>query len=702
MVVNGRPVKRAKRRITADLYDFFSFPSDAATGDLDGPFRSNVQVFLSRHARLLPPPSILPPSPPPPAGHLLTWRVGFGLGDATAGDGEEPLSPASSAAMATVELDVVEEDVARSKSVYCDQCRVVGWSCHPVCRKRYHFIIRNNANPLSSSHQKCLCCGALLQRLDSRCHSCNHDITAEISEDWAYNQLEDPTHLLHGLVHANGYGHLLRVNGRDGGSRYLTGSDIMGFWDRLCKMLRVRKVTVMDISKKHGMEYRLLNAVTCGQPWYGNWGYKFGAGSFGVTAKAYQEAVDTLANVPLSLFSSHSRTQRTTLQNAVALYCSLSDKQLLTLRDLFSYVNHLLQDSHDHLCHLSSPRKKFPQVISAGALSSSSKQEMERMEEVMVKVLRAVGRSHWVTWRALKGATSGSAGSPELLDYCLKGLNGKITDDQLVVQSRFNEETNAIEFRLESYDQLVSDVQRRVIKLSSDHFTRHLKSLYDGMLDPATMLQFKPKETRESILSSARKILDCKHFVKHFDEHLTFFAPSSNPSESHIWCNVELYDEPAEYTSPPPELVVLPANAAIADLKLQVAKAFRETYIVFQRFQPEQVVGYNTVSDSKIKQPTNTKGVVLIRGRCLAGHGKLSRFRMERGIESWEVDCLCGAKDDDGERMMACDGCGVWQHTRCAGVNDQDKVPEKFICIKCYMASPKLGKESKDTQECQI
>ncbi|PKU63512.1 PHD finger protein [Dendrobium catenatum] len=168
MVVNGRPVKRAKRRITADLYDFFSFPSDAATGDLDGPFRSNVQVFLSRHARLLPPPSILPPSPPPPAGHLLTWRVGFGLGDATAGDGEEPLSPASSAAMATVELDVVEEDVARSKSVYCDQCRVVGWSCHPVCRKRYHFIIRNNANPLSSSHQKCLCCGALLQRLDSR------------------------------------------------------------------------------------------------------------------------------------------------------------------------------------------------------------------------------------------------------------------------------------------------------------------------------------------------------------------------------------------------------------------------------------------------------------------------------------------------------------------------------------------------------
>lgn len=203
----------------------------------------------------------------------------------------------------------------------------------------------------------------------------------------------------------------------------------------------------MDISKKHGMEYRLLNAVIAGQPWYGNWGYKFGAGSFGVTAKFYQEAVDTLVDLPLSVFYSHSRSQRTALQNTVALYCSLSDKQLLTLRDLFSYVNHLLQDSHDHHCRSSSPRKKFPWVMSMGALSSWPKQEVDRVEEVMVKVLRAVGRSNWVAWRALKGATSGSAGSPELLHYCLKGLSGKLTDDQLVVQSRFNDETDTIEFR---------------------------------------------------------------------------------------------------------------------------------------------------------------------------------------------------------------------------------------------------------------
>lgn len=676
MVVNGRPVKRAKRRVTADLYDFFSFPSDAAARDLDGPFRSNVQVFLSRHARLLPPPSILPTSPPP-AGHLLTWRIGYGVGDGDLGCGEDPVSPGDAAAMATIELDVVEEDVPRSKFVYCDQCRVVGWSCHPVCRKRYHFIIRNNANPLSTYHHKCVCCGALLQRMDSRCHSCNYDITAENLEDWAHHQLEDPTHLLHGLVHGNGFGHLLRVNGQDGGSKYLTGSDIMDFWDRLCKMLRIRKVTVMDISKKHGMEYRLLNAVIAGQPWYGHWGYKFGAGSYGVTATAYREAMNTLANISLAHFLSHTRSQRTALENTVALYCSLSDKQLTTMRDLFCYINHLLHDAREHAC----PVKKLQHVASMRALSSWSKVDIERAEGAMVKVLRAVGRSRWVTWRALKGATSGSVGSPELIDYCLKGFVGKLTDDQLIVQSRFNDITSAIEFRLESIEQLVDRVQTRAVKLSPDHLLAHLKFLYYAMLDPTTMLHYRPKATNETLHKAARIILDCKQFIKHYDEHLVQLQPS-NPLELHIWCHVELNDEPAGYTSPPPELLILPANATVTDLKLQAAKVFRETYIVFQRFQPEQVVQHDKTS--KIKQLMDIDGsVVLVRGSCLAGSGKLEQFRMERGVESWEVDCPCGAKDDDGERMMACDSCGVWQHTRCAGIDDQEKVPEMFICIKC-------------------
>jgi len=59
-------------------------------------------------------------------------------------------------------------------------------------------------------------------------------------EDETRLDLEDERHLLHGIIHVNGFGHLLRVNGREGGSRYLFGCDIMGLWDRICIMLKAR------------------------------------------------------------------------------------------------------------------------------------------------------------------------------------------------------------------------------------------------------------------------------------------------------------------------------------------------------------------------------------------------------------------------------------------------------------------------------
>ena len=107
-----RPWKRAKRRgTTSDLCDFLSFPFVAGDGDGDGdcfagePFWSAVQSFLKKYGRLRFPPSLLP--------SLVTWQILLRVGDQADGGG-------------VVSLDVVEEDVARSRSVYCDQCRVVG------------------------------------------------------------------------------------------------------------------------------------------------------------------------------------------------------------------------------------------------------------------------------------------------------------------------------------------------------------------------------------------------------------------------------------------------------------------------------------------------------------------------------------------------------------------------------------------------
>ncbi|KAK9270906.1 hypothetical protein L1049_026492 [Liquidambar formosana] len=60
---------------------------------------------------------------------------------------------------------------------------------------------------------------------------------------------------------------------------------------------------------------------------------------------------------------------------------------------------------------------------------------------------------------------------------------------------------------------------------------------------------------------------------------------------------------------------------------------------------------------------------------------------------------MCGAKDNDGERMLACDACGVWQHTRCAGIDSFDAIPTKFVCMRCVNNNCKESEGVSDFSE---
>lgn len=84
---------------------------------------------------------------------------------------------------------------------------MIGWSGHFVSKRKYHFII-----PMDNGWHKPLGEGAL----------------------------DNQGHLLHGVVHSNGYGHLVCLNGIEGGSKVLSGREIMDLWDRICTCLRVR------------------------------------------------------------------------------------------------------------------------------------------------------------------------------------------------------------------------------------------------------------------------------------------------------------------------------------------------------------------------------------------------------------------------------------------------------------------------------
>ena len=81
------------------------------------------------------------------------------------------------------------------------------------------------------------------QPLHSQCPECGYRTSTEsssFSSSLSASVLESQTHLLHGVLHANGFGHLLRINGRESGSRFLSGCQLMGLWDGLCSMLNAR------------------------------------------------------------------------------------------------------------------------------------------------------------------------------------------------------------------------------------------------------------------------------------------------------------------------------------------------------------------------------------------------------------------------------------------------------------------------------
>ena len=204
-----------------------------------------------------------------------------------------------------------------------------------------------------------------------------------------------------------------------------------------------RKVSVMDLSKKYGTEYRLLHTVAKGQVWYGRWGYQFGTGSYALTSDAYQNAIHTLSNIPLSTFFFQGRGPRTHLQTLIAFYQSLAETERRTFKDLFSFLLNRISELNT--------AKSEDQTSShcKNLLCAWTRNDVERVEQCMVKVLvtsATAEKGKWVSRRTLKGALY-KAASPELIDYCLKHLVGRVTGDGMVVRTRYNPNSNAVEFR---------------------------------------------------------------------------------------------------------------------------------------------------------------------------------------------------------------------------------------------------------------
>lgn len=105
-------------------------------------------------------------------------------------------------------------------------CCYSGWQHHPVARK-FHFII-----PVSATREAALAHGNVPALLDIWLQTdCQGPLVLPqyLADDAGSPYIapisifDSTSHLLHGVLHANGFGHLLRINGVEGGSQNFTG-----------------------------------------------------------------------------------------------------------------------------------------------------------------------------------------------------------------------------------------------------------------------------------------------------------------------------------------------------------------------------------------------------------------------------------------------------------------------------------------------
>ncbi|KAJ0076466.1 hypothetical protein Patl1_34654 [Pistacia atlantica] len=115
----------------------------------------------------------------------------------------------------TICPDVITVDTTVSPLLFLF-LNLLSWSSHIVSERQYHVIILHD-NDWNNKHLK-------------------------------DDDIQKQNHFLHGLIHRNGFGHLLCINGIEGGSK---------------------KITVEDVSKKKSMDLRLLNGVAYRHPWFG-------------------------------------------------------------------------------------------------------------------------------------------------------------------------------------------------------------------------------------------------------------------------------------------------------------------------------------------------------------------------------------------------------------------------------------------------
>lgn len=481
--------------------------------------------------------------------------------------------------------------------------------------------------------------------------------------------------------------------------------------DRMCSCCRM--ITVEDLSKKRSQELRLLYGVAYGHSWFGRWGYKFCRGSYGVAKNDYENAIELLGSLELDqiefVFSEHQHSKE--IKQVFRYYREMSEGHLKTFKDLLRFMliikshaspqkllpatpslltdsphqkrsNRLLLKKSDIADNDKSPKYRNYSTVAANLGSRWPVRRLIFAAEVIVDSLKEMKamKPNGMTRQDVRDSARLHIGDTGLLDYVLKSMHNVVVGNVLV-RRYVDPITRILHYTILELDDAMKAIEPKkeeavvleeITPLRTFTPLKPGADVYGDLLFLYTNVLLNYPES-ELVRSATQAILDSKHFVKEWplwdnSDKVLQFVCRINPS---------LIDLRSEQSTelPPGELVTVSLQATVFDLKQAIEETFRDTYCILANFGVTEIE--EVKEDMSLAESCS---VLTVRGH---GIDLESKLMCQGGCDTWMVRCICRARDDDGERMISCDVCEVWQHTRCCGIDDSDTLPPLFVCSNC-------------------
>lgn len=240
----------------------------------------------------------------------------------------------------------------------------------------------------------------------------------------------------------------------------------------------------------------------------------------------------------------------------------------------------------------------------------------------------------------LKDKASEWIEEPPMIDSVVNSIDNPTITNQSIFLPR-NPSTKRVEFTTQDF---VQDKNNTMEWNAAKDALYLYRSVLSGYTDP------------HPVSLAIRYLMDSKNFVKewHFEEHDDFEEHDMHPLMALSCQFLPSFDElETELTRPlsPYVVVNVPRSSTIGELKIVVQSAFSDAYCVMDNLVVSQIGGLKRIEETKVvSHSIESSDPVWVRGFWL-DLGTLLRY--EDGARKLTVDCCCGTKYDDGERLAA-------------------------------------------------